>query len=236
METLMRLIMHDQNTKRQELLHAQFRSSCMSVEIIPLESLSAGISGMEEMAAEFLPIVLGFEPGYDALGFVRQLRGFGSRSPLIILQSGLDPEQVGRLIDAGADDVVTGTVSSIEVAARVRAVARRQFGVRTQSVKLGPLTVYLDGRDPEIDGQTVKLAPCEKSILSMLSCNAGKVVRREAIFDTLYTLSDYQPHMKAVDIHIHKLRKKLFPDSGKEGGMIRTYSGQGYCLDVAEGA
>ncbi len=234
----MRIILYDQIQKRKDLLVVELKSLGISSEISPLEGIAASTSGMDENACNMLPVLIGLSPDFDAAELIREFRASGSTSPVIILQAALAPVRVAEILDAGADDVITstrtGAISTIEIAARLRAVTRRNNGASEPKVTLGSLVVYLDGRHPEVDGVPVKISARENTILSILAFNAGKVVRREAIFDTLYTLSDYQPYMKAIDIHICKLRKKLAPYFPDGHVPIRTYNGKGYCLDMPD--
>ena len=227
----MRVILHDYDHARAEGLFSALPRQGLTVEDLPKAAIESGMAGLDEGAAVLLPVLLGLMPERDAAGQVRRMRAAGVANPLLVLQDDLDPDEVARILDAGADDDVGAPFAAVEIAARLRSVTRRHHGLRSQEVRSGALTVYLDGRHPEFDGQPIRLSSSENTILRILALNSGKVVRRDALFDALYALADYQPYMKALDVHICKLRKKIEAHSGDGASMIRTYTGKGYALE-----
>lgn len=228
----MRVILHDPDQSRAAGLITGLKRHGITVEVLPETAILSGAAGLDENVARLLPVVLGFTPAQNAEQTTRQLRGSGSTNPLLILQSNIPQNGLASILDAGADDVVCGTVNHDEIAARLRALTRRQFGLRTQEVQAGALTVYLDGRHPNIAGKPIKISASEQTILRILALNLGKVVHRDVLFDALYALADYQPYAKALDVHICKLRRKIETLSGKGSSGIQTYTGQGYALSA----
>lgn len=226
----MRVILHDPVQARLTRLMGALKAEGFLPAVLPEAAIRSGAAGLDENASGLLPIILGLAPDADAARNVRKLRSSGTMSPLLILQDGLSGEAVARTLDAGADDVVGGACEPAEVAARLRAISRKQFNLRTPEVRTGNLTVYLDGRDPDVNGETVRLSASENAILKNLALNIGKVVRRETLFDALYAFAEYQPYMKALDVHICKLRRKLGASAPGAGSWIRTHNGRGYSL------
>ena len=72
-------------------------------------------------------------------------------------------------------------------------------------------------------GQAVELSSREFSLLQMLLENAGRVLTRSQLEQSLYGWRD-EPDSNALEVHIHHLRKKL----GSE--LIRTLRGVGYTI------
>lgn len=228
----MRVILHDPDQNRAAELIAGFKRHAITVEVLPKTAILHGASGLDVNVAKLLPVVLGFHADEDAEATTRQLRSSGSTNPLLILQSEISAIDLARVLDAGADDVVSGLCRHEEVAARLRALTRRQFDIRTQEVQAGHLTVFLDGRHPNLAGHPIRISASEQTILRILALNLGKVVHRDVLFDALYALADYQPYAKALDVHICKLRRKIEILSGKGSSGIQTYTGQGYALNA----
>lgn len=73
----------------------------------------------------------------------------------------------------------------------------------------GHLTVYFDGRDPEIRRQVLALPRRERRILEYLAANRARRVNRSLIFNAVYGLFDGEIDESVVESHISKLRKKL---------------------------
>lgn len=228
----MRVILHDSDENRRGAVIAALKENGITAEHLPQAAILSGSSGLDDAVALLLPVVLGFDVAQNACDAIQRFRASGAKNPLLVLQSQVASEGRADILDAGADDILCDRVSGQEISARLRALTRRQFGLRTQEVQAGVLTVFLDGRHPNLAGQTVKISASEQTILRILALNAGKVVHREVLFDALYALSDYQPYAKALDVHICKLRRKIEKLSGKGSSGIQTYTGQGYALET----
>ncbi|MDR3515690.1 MAG: response regulator transcription factor [Azospirillaceae bacterium] len=152
----------------------------------------------------------------------------------VIIISLLECRSVAETIDhleAGADDVLAKPINGGETAARLHAARRRVHGHATSQLQIGRLTVYLDGRDPEIDGARLRLSHREHAIFQVLALNAGRVVSKEHIYGTVYGLSDSDPMEKVIDVYICKLRKKIAATTGC-ARYIETIYGRGYKLEA----
>ena len=68
------------------------------------------------------------------------------------------------------------------------------------------------------------MPPREFAILHTLLDNAGRVMSRSRLEESLYSWKD-EVDSNAVEVHIHHLRKKLGAD------LIRTIRGVGYIVD-----
>ncbi|PWC37805.1 response regulator transcription factor [Azospirillum sp. TSO35-2] len=135
------------------------------------------------------------------------------------------------ILRAGADDVLVKPVISTEIRARLEAIRRRSFGLTSNAVSVGRLTVFLDGRDPEVDGERLRLSQREHAILSVLALNHRRVVSKEHIYEEVYGLSGSDPLDKVIDVYICKLRKKI--DTATGGGRyIETVYGRGYKFEA----
>ena len=90
------------------------------------------------------------------------------------------------------------------------------------------LSVNLDTRSVEIDGQPVHLTNKEYAILELLSLRKGTTLIKEMLLNHLYGGMD-EPSLKIIDVFICKLRKKLSTATGGENH-IETVWGRGYEL------
>lgn len=132
---------------------------------------------------------------------------------------------------AGADDVLVKPINPQEIEARLHAVRRRSHGHSSPELTVGRLTVFLDGRDPAVDGQRLRLSHREHAIFSILALNVGRVVSKEKIYETVYTLSGSDPLDKVIDVYICKLRKKIAEATGGDK-YIETVYGRGYKFEA----
>ncbi|HYH17263.1 MAG TPA: response regulator transcription factor [Azospirillum sp.] len=138
------------------------------------------------------------------------------------------------ILRAGADDVLVKPVVSAEVRARIEATRRRSRGMASNMVKVGRLTVYLDGRDPEVDGgERLRLSQREHAILSVLAAHHRRVVSKEHVYGEVYGLTGTDPLDKVIDVYICKLRKKIAAATGG-GRYIETVYGRGYKFEAPD--
>ncbi|MBK3773580.1 DNA-binding response regulator [Azospirillum brasilense] len=136
-----------------------------------------------------------------------------------------------ELLHAGADDVLVKPVVSAEVRARIEVARRRSRGLLSNAVRVGRLTVFLDGRDPEVGGERLRLSQREHAILGVLAAHHRRVVSKEHIYDEVYGLSGADPLDKVIDVYICKLRKKIAEATGG-ARYIETVYGRGYKFEA----
>lgn len=129
-------------------------------------------------------------------------------------------------LDAGADDYMVKPIDLDELAARLRALARRAAGRATPTIDIGALRIDPAARRVTRDGRAVELTAREFALLLALARRPGAVLSRAQLAEALYGW-DGGIASNAVDVHIHHLRRKL----GR--GAIETQRGLGYRLAAA---
>ena len=95
-----------------------------------------------------------------------------------------------------------------ELVARIHAVVRRSKGHAQSVIKTGDITVNLDAKTVEVNGQRVHLTGKEYQMLELLSLRKGTTLTKEMFLNHLYGGMD-EPELKIIDVFICKLRKKL---------------------------
>ena len=151
---------------------------------------------------------------------VRTVRQRGIACPLLVVCDGADGAQ---LLHAGADALLPSDAPVCELAAMVRALARRSRD-RLPAERHVPDASVLAG------ALELRLTPTEQRILEVLARRPGRVVTRDLIVDTLYAGAD-APRSSTVDVFVHGLRRKL--DGAMPGLRIETVRGAGFRLAVA---
>lgn len=166
-------------------------------------------------------------PDGDGLDLVQALRQYSSTPVLILSARSAVQERVSGL-NAGADDYLTKPFDKRELQARIQAIIRRSKGHSESVIRTGRLTVNLDARTVEVDGQPLHLTGKEYGILELLSLRKGTTLTKEMFLNHLYGGMD-EPELKIIDVFICKLRKKLSEATGGEN-YIETVWGRGYVL------
>jgi len=166
-------------------------------------------------------------PDMDGLDLLRQWRKRGLRTPVLILSARDDIEDRVTGLDVGADDYLTQPFELPELEARLRVLIRRvQAGMVDNRLEIGPLVLDLRARRAWLGQQDMHLTLKEFTLMQALAMKSGQVQGKEQLIQRL-TDFDQEMSANALDILIHRLRKKL--DGSTLG--IRTLRGFGYLLE-----
>jgi two-component system OmpR family response regulator/two-component system response regulator QseB len=184
-----------------------------------------GAAADAALAAEpFVAIVLDLGlPKLSGLELLRRIRSRGDRTPIVVLTARDAVEDRVRGLDGGADDYVVKPVALAELAARIRAVARRAAGVASGRLQVGRLAIDPASREVAYGGTPIELQQREFALLHALALRAGQVLTRQQLESQLYRWDDALDS-NAIEVHVHRLRRKLAPE------LIRTVRGVGYML------
>lgn len=185
-----------------------------------------GIAAENALAVEqfdLLVLDLGL-PGRDGLQVLQRQRQKGNAIPALILTARDALDDRIRGLDTGADDYMIKPFDLEELSARLRALLRRSKGRATPKLQLGDLVLDPAAHEVAYQDQAVDLSPKEFAVLEALLENAGKVVSKSRLQETVYSW-DQDLASNAVEVHIHHLRKKLYTD------LIRTIRGVGYMIE-----
>jgi DNA-binding response OmpR family regulator len=177
------------------------------------------------MAAQNVDVVLldlGLPDG-DGIDVLRELRKNSDVPVIIATARGDETDRIVGL-ELGADDYVVKPFSVRELAARVRAVARRRR-IDT-SLESGRLVVDRTQHRVLVDGQPVELTAKEFDLLAVLAEEPGRAVPRQELFSRVWD-PVWIGTGKTLDVHVASLRKKL-----GDAELIETVRGVGYRLAV----
>src|SRR3954451_4789942 len=169
-------------------------------------------------------------PKLNGTDLCRRLRSEGNNVPIIMLtaRSGV-PDRITGL-DAGADDYLVKPFSLGELAARLRALARRGRAEQRgdEVLEAGPLQLDTGAREVRVNGELVELTGTEFALLEYLMRNAGQVLSRDKLREEVWG-AGFEPASNVVDIYVHYVRRKL-KQAGLTQDPIRTVRGLGYAF------
>jgi DNA-binding response OmpR family regulator len=165
--------------------------------------------------------------GQQMLELPRAIRD-RSQAPVIAVSDSPSLETTLAFFDCGVDDVVRKPVHPREILARAAAIRRRLKAIANHT-DIGPIRVFSDGRDPEIEGAVFPLPRRERRILEYLIANRGRRLSKTQIFNAIYGIFDEDVEENVVESHISKLRKKLRKKLGFDP--IDSKRFLGYCID-----
>jgi DNA-binding response OmpR family regulator len=181
----------------------------------------AELQGLDAVVLDVgLPDISGFE-------VARQLRARKSKVGILMLTARDAVRDRVDGLDAGADDYLVKPFAFEELAARLRALARRKVSLAEADgsvLRNGPITLDEVRRSVTVSGRSVSLSPREFSLLECLLRHPGAVLSRDQLLDAAWPFG-VAVTPNTVDAYVHLLREKLGPEGASR---IRTERGVGY--------
>ncbi|MCH7483597.1 MAG: response regulator transcription factor [Chloroflexi bacterium] len=165
-------------------------------------------------------------PGIDGVEVCKRIRAVSEDVPIIMLTALDSVSDKVRGLEAGADDYITKPFSFDELSARLAAALRRRVP-REEILEVGELTINPASREVSRVGRVVNLTNREYELLEYLARNAGKVVKKQTLFERVWGY-DFDLDSDVIKVYIRYLRRKLNEDG--ESDMIHSVRGVGYML------
>jgi two-component system response regulator QseB len=160
-------------------------------------------------------------PDGSGLDLLRRWREEGSIIPVLMLTARNATRDRIQGLDFGADDYLGKPFDLDELAARLRAIARRGQGRALPTLHWGDLILDPAARKVTLAGEVLPLPRREFAVLQALMEQPEHVRSRAQLEERLYGWQE-EVGSNAVEVHIHNLRAKL----GREA--IETVRGEGY--------
>lgn len=181
-------------------------------------------------AARFGPHVIVLDvmlPDIDGFEVLRRIRAGGSRAAVLFVTArGATADRVRGLTNGG-DDYIVKPFELEELVARVQVAVRRAgLAGGPSRLQVADLSLDLDARRVWRGGVEAQLTATEFNLLRVLMANAGRVVTRDQILDTVWQY-DFNGESSIIESFIRNLRRKV--DSG-EPKLIHTVRGVGYTI------
>ena len=168
-------------------------------------------------------------PGLDGLEVLRRARSGGAMTPVLVLSARDTATDRVTGLDAGADDYLIKPFDLDELLARLRALQRRLRGTAVNVLDHGDVRLDCATLRVTYRGRAIALQRRELMVLRKLLESPGQVLTRAQLEEAIYGW-DGNVESNAVDVHVHNLRKKLYPE------LIRTVRGIGYCVEARSDA
>ncbi|NJM43410.1 MAG: response regulator transcription factor [Brachymonas sp.] len=160
-------------------------------------------------------------PDGSGLDWLQARRARGDHTVALMLTARGDLAHRITGLDSGADDYLAKPVKPEEIAARLRAIARRRAMPKSDQHSLGNVLVDCGARTARLQGQLVELTSREWAILEALVMRHGRMLTKTDI-ESLVVGGESSWSSNAAEVHISALRRKL----GKAS--ITTVRGLGY--------
>ncbi len=158
-----------------------------------------------------------------------------SNRPVLVLVRNHGMTGALNAIGLGATEILRVPFDPTELVIRASQAIHRATGHLPDldgDVTVGKLHVNIASGHIAMNGSTPHLTPLERGLLYVLIANAGRVVSREEIIDSVWG-ADAEPNSNLVDRHIRDLRRKL-QDDWRRPTLLATMRGQGYMVPITD--
>ena len=226
----MRILLVEDDPLLGDALQAGLKQSGYAIDWMKDGVAAEQALSTEPYAAVILDLGLPRLSGLEVLRRLRNRNGQAqnaqsrnARIPVLILTAMDAVDNRIKGLDAGADDYLVKPFDMGELAARLRAMIRRASGSASPELKAAGVRLDPAAHRVIYNDQPVELSAKEFSVLHALMLNAGKVLSRAQLEEQLYAWGE-EVESNAVEVHIHHLRRKLFPE------LVETIRGVGYLI------
>jgi len=195
------------------------------MEVIWVRRVDDAERALESGASDLVLLDLGLPDG-DGMSLLARLRRRRRALPVLILSARDALDERLRGLDSGADDYLVKPFALAELLSRVRALARRSYGLEDEVIEVRGLSLHEPTRRVRVHGAPVELSRSEFELLSHLLKRTDRVVTRRVLEEQVLPGGPGNDS-NALDVHVSNLRRKI----GE--GYIRTVRGIGYVIDLA---
>src|SRR6516165_6894477 len=224
----MRVLVVEDETRMARLLKRGLEEEGHAVDLAADGPEGLWLATENSYAAIVLDVML---PGFDGFELCHRLRAAGVWAPVLMLTARDGVDDRVRGLDAGADDYLVKPFSLLELAARLRALARRDDRPRPAVLVEGDLKLDPASKRAWRGETELQLSPKEFSLLEFFLRHPGTVLTRSQIIEAVWDFA-YDGGSNVVDQYVNYLRRKVDVPFARRD--IETVRGMGYRLRHAE--
>ncbi len=170
-------------------------------------------------------------PDGDAIGWLRERRSSGIKTPALVMARESDVEERIRALESGADDCVTDKIDGRELVAKIRAILRRAPSINPTVYCGGNVRLDASSREVWVDKELLVLPRREMSLLELLIRSFNRTVCRESLDAQLYG-SSAEVCPNSLEVRVSRLRRCLAQAGANSE--IKTIRGVGYKLQLVD--
>jgi two-component system, OmpR family, response regulator len=164
-------------------------------------------------------------PKLDGLSVLRQWRGLGICTPVIILTSRGSWTDRVEGINIGADDYLPKPFRFEELLARIRAILRRTDQPHRELKRIGNIIANVQRKTITRGGTVTELTALEFRLFEVLAASPGEIVKTADLLEGVYG-ADHHKYVNTFDRLLGRLRTKI------GAGVIEVHRGLGYKLVI----
>ncbi len=198
----------------------------LNISVEHVDTAKAADYFIRNSAVDLCLLDLGL-PDQDGLDLLRAWRKDQLHVPVLVLTARNQTQQCIEALNAGADDYLSKPFDLNELIARIHALARRDRGFSSNTLKIGNLSINTDTQQAYYQNSLLSLSRREYSLLETFMLSPDKIIKNEQLVDKTYGFQD-SIESNAINVHIYHLRQKI------HANIIQTIRGVGYMFSSAE--
>jgi len=219
-----RVLLAEPDAKVREELLALLRSEGYAVDVAGDGNEVLWLADMHPYDLILMEVSLS---AMDGLTVVRHLRrkNVGVAAVFLSERRNVDDRVAG--LDAGADEYIVKPCAASELAARLRAVLRRERPRKAHVIRVGDLELDLVSRCASRAGKQIPLTNRESALLEFLMTNSPRPMSKAMIVERVWD-QYFDTQTNVVNVYVNYLRKKI--DQPGLAPLIHTMRGAGFAL------
>jgi len=175
-------------------------------------------------------------PDLSGIDVLKKLRNsMDDYTPVVIVTVKDEEQSIVRGLESGADDYLVKPVRHAELVARVAAVLRRAAGGKPEEKTLdfAPYALNFTNKTVSLEGDKISLTNREFELAQFFFRNAGKMVSRNHMLESIWGIENKSVSTRTVDTHVSRLRKKL-KLRDENGWVLSSIYQHGYRLEKTD--
>jgi DNA-binding response OmpR family regulator len=219
----MRLLLLEDGSAIADALCRTLRREGHAVEVASADEQA--LRAARQQACDL--VILDLSLRADGAGkLVRLLEQWRDQTPILVLTAHAQVDERVQALELGAD-CLAEPFAMPELAARVRALARRWQARRVSRLVHGPLIVDREAHRAYLHGAPLALLPREWAVLEVLLERCDQIVPKEIMMGRL-ARNGKPVSANTIETHVSRLRAKLDDAAVR----IRTVHRVGYLLEA----
>ena len=218
-----KILVVDDDVNICELLRLYLEKEGYTVSIVNDGESAVKSFGEIQPDLMLLDIMLPHMDGFTVCKKVREHKAV----PILIMSARKDRNDQLNGYELGADDYIEKPVDPQILAAKIRAVLQRTSDLhRKETISCCGVVIERAQHRAFVDGNLMELNAKEFELLTLLVSNAGKTLRKEYIFASIWGMDSFS-EQQTLTVHIKMLRDKI-EKNPKQPQRIKTVWGVGY--------
>jgi two-component system OmpR family response regulator len=222
----MRVLVCDDDVKMGAVLRRGLTIQGIAVDVVTQGDEALVRAAATEYEVIVLDVML---PGRDGFAICRALREREIWAGILMLTARDAVQDRVTGLECGADDYLVKPFSFAELAARVRALARRGTVERPVTLRVGDLRLDRAALRAWRGDTPVDLSPKEFALLEVFMRRPGQLLSQFELLEHAWSY-DYENRSNVVEVYVRYLREKIDRPFGRQS--IQTVRGAGYRLCV----